>query len=137
MPNYTNYTDYKFYYEKYKGNMSVSDFDKMVTKASCEVRKRIFNRDITKYEYEIQMATCSVADILQNMELIKDRIRQLTSSNKNDRIVSSASVADVSKTYANTNSIVELENELSNQNRKIKQEIELYLYDTGLLYRGV
>jgi len=131
------YTNYNFYYEEYKGNMSVTDFEKLVVRASAEVRKHIFNRDITGYKEEVQMATCSVADVLFNIDITKNRIKQLTSSNKEDRILASASVADVQRNYANTNSLAELENELSNQNRKIKEEIELYLWDTGLLYRGV
>ena len=43
----TNYTDYDFYKDTYKGNMPESDFNRMVIRASAEVRKNIFDRDIT------------------------------------------------------------------------------------------
>ena len=40
------YTDYDFYKSTYKGNMPQNDFDKLVLRASYEVQKNIFNRNI-------------------------------------------------------------------------------------------
>lgn len=133
----TNYIDYDFYTNTYKGNMLKLDFIKVVARASAEVRKNIFNRDITKYQEEVQMATCSVADILFKIEQLEARKDKLVSSNAVDKIVSSESVGDLSRTFANTSNLSDLEKEISNQKANIKEEIRLYLLHTGLLYRGV
>lgn len=133
----TNYTDYDFYKNTYKGDMPKSDFDRMVMRASAEISKSIFNRDIKNYEDEVQLATCSVADILLKIEKLEARKDKLVSSNSIDKIVSSESVGDLSRTFANTSSLNDLEEEISNQKNKIIEEIGLYLIHTGLLYRGV
>lgn len=133
----TNYTDYDFYKNTYKGDMPKSDFDRMVMRASVEVSKSIFNRNIKNYEDEVQLATCSVADILLKIEKLEARKDKLVSSNSIDKIVSSESVGDLSRTFANTSSLNDLEEEVSNQKNKITEEIGLYLIHTGLLYRGV
>lgn len=132
-----NYTDYNFYNDTYKGSMSKNDFDRLVIRASAEVRKNIFDRDIKDCINEAQMATCSVADILLKIEQIEGRISKLISSDKTDKVISSHQVADLSISYANTTSIKDLESQITNQKSKIVEEIRLYLQDTGLLYRGV
>lgn len=132
-----NYTDYDFYKDTYKGDMPKTDFDKLVTRASAEVRKNIFNRDIKGYEDEVQMTTCSVADILLKIERLETRKDKLVSSNAVDKVVSSESVGDLSRTFANTTNLTDLEKEISSQKNKIIEEIRLYLLYTGLLYRGV
>jgi hypothetical protein len=132
-----NYTDYDFYKDTYKGDMPKTDFNKLVTRASAEVQKNIFNRDIKGCEDEVQMATCSVADILLKIEQLETRKDKLVSSDAVDKVVSSESVGDLSRTFANTSNLSDLEKEISNQKNKIIEEIRLYLLHTGLLYRGV
>lgn len=131
----TPYVDYQFYLNVYRGDMPTADFNKLITKASAEVQKNIFNRDVTNYKYEVQMATCSVIDILLKIKKLEDRKDKLISST--NKIVSSESVGDLSRTFANTSNLNDLEQEISNQKTKIKEEIKLYLLHTGLLYRGV
>ena len=133
----TNYTDYNFYEVSYKGDMPKEKFDGLVVRASAEVRKNIFNRDITSYEDEVQMATCSVADILLKIEQLEVRKDKLVSNNAIDKVVSSESVGDLSRTFANTSNLTDLETEIANQKNKIIEQIRLYLLHTGLLYRGV
>lgn len=133
----TNYTDYDFYKDTYKGNMPVDDFERLVIRASYEVQKNIFNRDITGYEDEVQLATCSVADILYKIEQIEQKKAKLISSAKEDRILASEGVGDLNKTFANTNKMADLDAESSNLKNKINEEISLYLLHTGLLYRGI
>lgn len=132
-----NYIDYDFYVNKYMGNMPEENFEKLALRASAEVRKNIFNRDITDYKDEVQMATCSVADILLKIEQLEARKDKLVSSNAVDKVISSESVGDLSRTFANTSNLTDLETEISNQKNKIVEEIRLYLLHTGLLYRGV
>lgn len=132
-----NYIDYDFYVNKYMGDMPEENFEKLALRASAEVQRNIFNRDIEKYKDEVKMATCSVADILFKIEQLESRKNKLVSSNANDKVVSSESVGDLSRTFANTTNLTDLEKEISNQKNKILEEIRLYLLHTGLLYRGV
>jgi hypothetical protein len=117
--------------------MPEENFEKLALRASAEIQKNIFNRDIEKYKDEVQIATCSVADILFKIEQLESRKNKLASSNVNDKVVSSESVGDLSRTFANTTNLTDLEKEISNQKNKILEEIRLYLLHTGLLYRGV
>ena len=126
------YTDYVFYKDTYKGNMPEDDFDKLVIRASYEVQKNIFNRDITGYEDEVQLATCSVADILSKIETLENKKDTTISENK----VKSESVGDYSRTLESA-TISDIEVEISSQKEKIKEELRKYLLCTGLLYRGV
>ena len=126
------YTNYYFYKNTYMGNMSENDFDKQVIGASYEVQKNIFDRDITGCEDEVQLATCSVADILYKIEQLESK----KTTTMSDKTLKSESVGDYSRTF-DTSSVSDIELEISNQNAKIKEEIKKYLLNTGLLYRGV
>ena len=126
------YTNYYFYKNTYMGNMSENDFDKQVIGASYEVQKNIFDRDTTGYEDEVQLATCSVADILYKIEQLESK----KTTTMSDKTLKSESVGDYSRTF-DTSSVSDIELEISNQNAKIKEEIKKYLLNTGLLYRGV
>lgn len=124
------YTDYTFYKDTYKGNMPENDFDRLVIGASYEVQKNIFNRDITGYEDEVQLATCSVADILLKIETLEKKKDTIISEN----IVKSESVGDYSRTLESI-TLPDIEVQISNQEEKIKEVIRMYLLDTGLLSR--
>lgn len=126
------YTNYDFYADTYMGNMPEDDFEKLVIRASCEVQKNIFNRDITGYEDEVQLATCSVADILFEIETLEKIKDALISGNK----VKSESVGDYSRTLESI-TVPDIEAQISSQKEKIKEELRRYLSLTGLLYRGV
>lgn len=128
----TNYTNYEFYIDTYKGNMPQNDFNKLVIRASYKVQKNIFNRPVTGYEDEVQMATCSVADILYQIEQLENKRKKILSN----QILKSESVGDYSRTF-DTSSVSDIETEISNQKTKIIEEIRMYLLNTGLLYRGV
>lgn len=128
----TNYSDYDFYKNTYKGDMPETDFNKVIVRASYEVQKNIFNRDIKGYEDEVQMATCSVADILLKVEQLENKKDTILSNNN----LKSESVGDYSRTF-DTLGIDNVDVEISNQKEKIKEELRRYLLHTGLLYRGV
>lgn len=127
----TNYTDYIFYKDTYKGNMPQSDFDRLVIRASAEVRKNISNRPIEVFENEVQLATCSVADLLLKIEQVETKKSTIISG----KALKNESVGDYSRTF-DTASVNDIEIEISNLKTKIKEEIRMYLLDTGLLYRG-
>jgi len=126
-----NYIDYDFYKNKYMGDMPEENFEKLALRASAEVRKNIFDRDITNYENEVQMATCSVADILLKVEQLENKKDTILSNNN----LKSESVGDYSRTF-DTLEIDNVNVEISNQKEKIKEELRRYLLYTGLLYRG-
>ena len=114
--------------------MSEFDFKRLLIKARAIINNHIFNRDIKGYEEEVQIATCSVIDILYKIENIDAKINQI--SNESNKIVASESVGDLSRTFTNP-TIIDLKNEIANQKNKIEEEIRTYLLSTGLLYRGI
>ena len=126
-----NYVDYTYYADIYKGTRPKPDFDKLVIRASAEVRKNIFNRDITGYENEVKLATCSVCDILLKIEKLESKKNTLIS----EKELKSESVGDYSKTYSSV-SLTDIDKQITNLKSKIKEELGTYLLDTGLLYRG-
>lgn len=128
----SNYIDYDFYSNVYKGSMPKDNFERLVIRASAEVRKNIFDRDIKNYEDEVKLATCSVADILLKIEQLETKKDKTIS----DKTLKSESVANYSRTFESS-SVTDIEVQISNQKSKILEEIRLYLLDTGLLYRGV
>lgn len=131
------YTDYNFYKNTYKGSMPKNDFDRLVIRASTEVQNAIMNRDISNHVDEVQLTTCSVTDILLKIEQIENKKSKLVSNEKADKIIASEQVADLSRTYANTTKLTDLDLEISNQQSKIREEIEKNLLFTGLLNRRV
>lgn len=126
------YTDYDFYKSTYKGNMPKDDFNKLVLRASYEVRKNIFNRDVEKYKDEVQIVTCSITDILLKIEQLENKKETILST----KTLKSESVANYSRTF-DTASVDDIDVEISNQKEKIKEVLKKYLLFTGLLYRGV
>lgn len=126
------YTDYEFYSNTYKGDMPELDFNRLVIKASYEVQKNIFNRDTTNYKDEVQMATCSITDILYKIEQLENK-QDTTISGKT---LKSESVGNYSRTFESS-SATDIDVQISNQKEKIKEELRNYLLTTGLLYRGV
>lgn len=128
------YIDYDFCKSEYGGNIPESDFDKLVTKASVEISNKILNKDITGHEEIVKFTTCSVADLLYKISQAESRKEQLSSCN--EKVVTSEKVEDLSRTYSVT-SIKELDEEISNLEKKIGKEIEKNLFLTGLLYKGI
>lgn len=128
----TQYTNYDFYNNTYKGNMPQDDFEKLVIKASYEVQKNIFNRPILGFEEEVQMATCSITDILYKIEQLENK-KDTTISGKE---LKSESVGPLTRTF-NNSTTTDIDVQISNQKEKIKEELRTYLLRTGLLYRGV
>lgn len=131
------YVDYNFYKNTYKGDMPEEAFEKLIIKASTEVQNATMNKNLKEHKEKVNFAICSVIDILYKIEFIEKRKNNLISCEKEDKVVISEQVANVSRTYANSNNLKELEQEINNQKSKISEEIEKYLAFTGLLYRGI
>ena len=131
----SNYIDENYYYNTYKGKQISQDkFKEFATKASNEVRIRIFNKPITGYENEVQIATCLVAEILYNQSLKKEKIESILFGT--EKIVTSEKVGDYSRNIS-TVSVTDLQRDYDSTDEQIDKELEKALLFTGLLYSGV
>ena len=132
-----NYIDYDYYTNTFKGDLiPQKEFEKYAIKASSKVRNRIFNRDISMFEPEVKNATCSVADMLYSQYLNQKRFKNIV--NGTEKMISSEKVGDWSRNISNL-SIEDLKKLSSNEyvDNLIEEELEDYLFMTGLLYSGV
>ncbi len=117
------YADYEFYIGTYKGtSIAESDFPRFAREASAFVDQATFGRaapivgaatDLTTIE-SIKLATCAVAEEIQKLEA-------------SGGAVQSETVGRISVTYVSR---------LTDDARKLRAA-RLYLWDTGLLYRGI
>ena len=131
----SNYIDINYYYTTFGGKLiPQEEFEMYAIKASNEVRLRIMNRDISKYETEVKKATCSVADILYNQYLIKQKIQDVMLGT--EKVISSEKVGDYSRNFSNV-SVSELQKQCDNTADKINEELDKSLLFTGLLYTGI
>lgn len=131
----SNYIDYDYYSNTFKGTLiPQKEFEQYATKASNEVRLRILNKSIKGFEKEVQNATCSVADILYNQELKKQRIESIL--NGTEKIITSEKVGDYSRNIS-TVSLSDLKADYESADKKIDDELNKTLLFTGLLYLGI
>lgn len=131
-----NYIDYSNYISDYTGKLiPQNEFDKYASRASGIVRNAIFNRDITYFEKEVINATCSVAELLYNQYLNKEKIRKIMDGT--DKIITSEKVGDYSRNIGSI-SIDDLKKVSADDyiEMQIIQVLEDYLLSTGLLYCG-
>lgn len=131
-----NYIDYSNYISDYTGKLiPQNEFDKYASRASGIVRNAIFNRDITYFENEVINATCSVAELLYNQYLNKEKIRKIMDGT--DKIITSEKVGDYSRNIGSI-SIDDLKKVSADDyiEMQIIQVLEDYLLSTGLLYCG-
>lgn len=76
------YTDYNFYKDTYKGNMSESDFDKLKLDVQMYIKKNTLDRiDIKAVSDEIKFAFCRIIDITYESEQKKTEMGNLKSQN--------------------------------------------------------
>lgn len=132
-----SYIDYDYYSDTYGGNLIPQEqFEKFAKGASYEVRLNIHNKDFSGYEEDVKTATCSVADILYNQFLNKEKIQNVV--NTSEKIISSEKIGDYQRNFS-TVSIADLISLANNSNvhKEITTEIEKYLFFTGLLYGGI
>lgn len=117
------YTTYQFYENTYKGDkLDLEAFEKLVLKASYELNAiclgKINETTLSMYNEEIQMATCSL-------------VEQIDETQKtNGKEVASESVESWHRTYVNSG-------ENSSLQQKYTDSVYNYLINTGLLYRGI
>jgi len=130
--------NYDYYINTYKGTkVSEENFEKIEIKASSHIMSLIMNRDYTNwfgkdYSEQVKMATCSVIDILNDTEQKEDILYKIEQGQK----ISSEKVGDYSRNFETIN-YKELQEQISNNEIKIVKEVNNYLWNTGLMNRGV
>ena len=117
----TQYADYDYYINEYKGNMPETDFDRMSKMASAKIKANTFGRiDENDVQSEVKYCTCVLADSLLVASKIEGK--------------SSESVGSWSVSYSDTS-----KSELNETINQIIKEFlsEVYTADgTPVLYRG-
>lgn len=132
--------DYDYYIDTYQGiEISEEEFEKLVIKASSHINNLIMNRDYTNwygkdYTEQVQMATCSVIEILVEKQLAKQKIKGIIDGT--NKSITSEKVGDYSRNF-DAVSYKDLKEETANINNKIFEEASIYLWNTGLMNRGV
>ena len=92
-----SFVDYEFYTDTYKGSkISSTSFNQYGLRASYKVNEQILGKDYTTYgdvdnETNVQMATCSIADILYDEDTLL--------SNTSNGAITSEKIGDYSKSY--------------------------------------
>lgn len=117
----TNLVDYKFYKEKYRGQMKEDCFEKNILLASQYLRYVTAGRADTYEGMELKYAACEVADIYQDMQS-----GQRKQSENND---------GYSVTFVTEGETGETAEQL--RDRKAYQATRKWLLFTGLLSRKV
>ena len=131
-----SYIDYDYYVFTFEGTLiPEEEFEKFSTMASNKVRTRIFDRDISLFENDVQFTTCLVVDILYNQKLNQDKIKNII--NGSEKVITSEKVGDHSRNIS-TVSATDLQKISSNDyvEELVNQVLEDNLYLTGLLYCG-
>lgn len=110
------YADYPFYRETYRGKqLSEEDFKRLSVRSAYELDLMTMNRIKEPIPDTVRLAACAVAEILYQAE------------KANGQEVASESIGKQSVTYVQTG---------KNSHEKCREAAAVYLYGTGLLYRG-
>lgn len=118
-----NYTDYNFYKGNYRGKLiPSSEFDFWARKSTQIIKQHTFgNIDETKVVIdEVQMCCCDISEELYKQEKRQSRVG-----------VTSEKVGEYSKSYESSEEINKF------GKKRVQQIINLWLGNTGLLYRGL
>lgn len=114
------YVDYEFYKNEYEGSIiPQNSFKALALKASAFLDYITFDRihDLEEVEDNIRFATCSIMESMQKF-------------NNDGGIKASESTGNYSVSYV-------VNNMPSSEGQIYYKEAEMYLGNTGLLYRGI
>lgn len=118
------YADYAFYTGMHKGNLSQTEFDKNIIKASAYVRKITFGRaDEHADDDEVKHAACIVCDVFATDEKQRSRHQGMN--------ITSENTDGYSVSFAQEQIAGETAEELLN--RKAYKAAEMFLISTDLL----
>ena len=131
-------TTYEFYKNTYYGDsIEESSFEKWESKAETKLKYllsgNLTEQAVEEFNEEVQKAVCCVADFLFTLDRKK--------SNPNDvninSVKSMSSGGQSVSVNASGDEIDAVMDDVSKQNAMLLSMVSEYLYDTGLLYKGV
>lgn len=132
------YTNYDFYKNEFHGDfVDESSFDKWESRAEDKLRyicgSNLTEETETVYATEIAKATCSLIDILYQIDYAT---RNATDSTKGN--VKSMSSGGQSVTFSSSETLVTVVlSDKKSQDKLMYDIVSEYLHGTGLLYMGV
>ena len=132
----SNYVNSDYYFNSFKGEIIPQEkLENFTARASSIIKNHILNKDITFFENEIKNTACSIAEILYNQYLNKERLKSILTGT--EKLITSEKVGDYSKNINNI-STSDLEKFCSDEyiKNQIQSELEIQLMWTGLLYNG-
>lgn len=121
------YAEYSYYLSEFGGSIvPESDWQAMATKASRYIDQITLMRAAEMSDHDgVKLATCAVAEI------------QYKYAQQDKRTVSSAGVSSESVGNHSVSYTAVTEETLAVKNAEMQQVASLYLFPTGLLYKGV
>lgn len=136
------YTTYEFYTDEYGGVMTDADFKRFLVKAEYRLNyltSNLINNNLMNDKYSnraVQMAECTIVDILHNLDVAQKQSG--ISENGEGRVIKSVSSGSESISYDTGNNIYsKMLGSISEQNAYMRNEIKIFLADTGLLSCGM
>lgn len=121
------YAEYSYYLSEFGGSIvPESDWQAMATRASRYIDQITLMRAAEMPDHDgVKLATCAVAEI------------QYKYAQQDKRTVSSAGVSSESVGNHSVSYTAVTEETLAVKNAEMQQAASLYLFPTGLLYKGV
>ena len=128
----SSYVDFEYYTNTFEGSLIPEDsFDKKALEASRKVNYFTSGK-IEEVNDDIKDATCSIAELLYNQEILKDKVTNVNSTEKSSETVGPWSVTYANNTQYQSNQIL-TDKQINSSAYQICKE---YL-DSKLLFRGV
>ena len=121
------YAEYSYYLSEFGGSIvPESDWQAMATRASRYIDQITLMRAAEMSNHDgVKLATCAVAEI------------QYKYAQQDKRVASSAGVSSESVGNHSVSYMAVTEETLAVKNAEMQQAASLYLFPTGLLYKGV
>jgi hypothetical protein len=121
------FVEFEYYRDKFKGTLSESEFTPLAREASAIINRltmRRINADTLQgqpYAKDVQDCTCAVAEKIEEMQRKEEAGK-----------ISSETIGPHSVSFRNDKKLTEAEKQI-----EYTRVIEIYLFGTGLLYRGL
>lgn len=121
------FVDFEYYKNKFKGSLQEDEFNQLAREASAIVNRltmRRINADALQsqpYEKDVKDCTCAVAEKIEEMQRKEEAAK-----------IASETIGPHSVTFRNEAKTTEAEKQI-----EYKRVVEIYLFGTGLLYRGL
>lgn len=132
------FTTYDFYKDSYYGDsVDESSFSKWCDKASDKLDflcgGNITEGELSKYNIQIQKATCAVMDLLFWLDFAEKNANNPVGGN-----VKSMSSGGQSVSFGENDTVItKVLSSKEAQNKLLREAISEYLHDTDILYSGV